>query len=67
MEKTADWTVTLDVALGKMRAALLLLDHEDVPADIGAYLDLAASRLEAHLWHSEAALSSETRKTLHEC
>ena len=36
---------SLELALAKMQSALEILDELDAPADIGAHLDLAISRL----------------------
>lgn len=35
----------MEIALGKMREALDLLDEAQAPADVGAHLDLAIVRL----------------------
>jgi hypothetical protein len=39
----------LQTALRDMKAALAILDNAEAPADVGAHLDLAISRLEAVL------------------
>lgn len=38
-----------DAALIQMRATLVLLDSSDLPADVGAHVDLAIVRLETYV------------------
>jgi hypothetical protein len=51
---TPESRVQLSQALDHMAASLRILDELDIPAEVGAMLDLAISRLEAALEVNEA-------------
>lgn len=51
---TPETQVQLSEALDHMAASLRILDDLDIPAEVGAILDLAISRLEAALEANEA-------------
>lgn len=51
---TPESRVQLSQALDHMAASLRILDELDIPAEVGAMLDLAISRLEAALKANEA-------------
>ncbi|WP_324808324.1 hypothetical protein SH584_02615 [Sphingomonas sp. LY29] len=48
-EKAVSTGVGIDGAMRLMTEALIILDENDMPADIGAHLDLAINRLRDHM------------------
>ncbi|MEA1070920.1 hypothetical protein [Sphingomonas sp. LY160] len=48
-EKGVSTGVGIDGAMRLMTEALIILDENDMPADIGAHLDLAINRLRDHM------------------